>query len=113
MGLLIESFWKLCLCIQRDAWSSAVHAMGHGVRRRFPCRAAEAVSHGPCDHRVSPVARDAPSVQFLEVIDTPVVLVTTGACVGPDSAEIHRGGRRKRGRGEAPEGSSSSLWASL
>ena len=33
---------------------------------------------------------DAPSVQFLEVIDTPVVLVTTGACVGPDSAEIHR-----------------------
>ena len=23
------------------------------------------------------------SVQFLEVIDTPVVLVTTGACVGP------------------------------
>ena len=33
---------------------------------------------------------DAPSVQFLEVIDTPVVLVMTGACVGPDSAEIHR-----------------------
>ena len=28
------------------------------------------------------------SVQFLEVIDTPVVLVTTGACVGPDSAEF-------------------------
>ena len=26
-------------------------------------------------------------VQFLEVIDTPVVLVTTGACVGPDRAE--------------------------
>ena len=33
---------------------------------------------------------DAPSVQFLEVIDTHVVLVTTGACVGPDSAEIRR-----------------------
>ena len=31
---------------------------------------------------------DAPSVQLVEVIDTPVVLVTTGACVGPDSAEI-------------------------
>ena len=28
------------------------------------------------------------SVQFLEVIDTVVVLVTTGACVGPDSAEL-------------------------
>ena len=28
------------------------------------------------------------SVQFLEVIDTPVVPVTTGACVGPDSAEF-------------------------
>ena len=26
-------------------------------------------------------------VQFLEVIDTPVVLATTGACVGPDIAE--------------------------
>ena len=33
---------------------------------------------------------DAPSVQFLEVIDTPVVLVTTSACVSPDSADIHR-----------------------
>ena len=29
-----------------------------------------------------------PLVQFLEVIDTPVVLVTTGACAGPDSAEF-------------------------
>ena len=28
------------------------------------------------------------SVQFLDVIDTPVVLVTTGACVGADSAEF-------------------------
>ena len=27
-------------------------------------------------------------MQFLEVIDTPVVFVTTGACVGPDSAEF-------------------------
>ena len=29
-------------------------------------------------------------VQFLEVVETPLVLVTTGACVGPDSAEIRR-----------------------
>ena len=28
-----------------------------------------------------------PLVQFLAVIDMPVVFVTTGACVGPDSAE--------------------------
>ena len=28
-----------------------------------------------------------PLVQFLVVIDTPVVFVTTGACAGPDSAE--------------------------
>ena len=28
-----------------------------------------------------------PLVQFLEVFDTPVVLVTTGACAGPDRAE--------------------------
>ena len=28
-----------------------------------------------------------PLVQFLVVIDTPVVFVMTGACAGPDSAE--------------------------
>ena len=28
-----------------------------------------------------------PLVQLLEVVDTPVVFVTTGACAGPDSAE--------------------------
>ena len=30
------------------------------------------------------------SVQFLEVVDAPVVLMTTGAGVGPDSAENSR-----------------------
>ena len=144
-----------------------VHAVRHGVCCRFPCRGAEAVSHGPdclSDQREFPaghsdrrpccagcaasqavvptcrilsfptvavlghacdmpvvvnnrclgldsaeklyrfrscssslvvdflvvVQRPIPMVLATEVIDTPVVLVTTGACVGPDSAEIRR-----------------------
>ena len=41
---------------------------------------------GQC--RISVEVPQVQSVQFLEVVDTPVVLVTTGACVGPDSAEF-------------------------
>ena len=61
---------------QRSSWSG---------RSRARCYAAT-VAWGWTVPKTVEVPQ-LPLVQFLVVIDTPVVFVTTGACAGPDSAE--------------------------
>ena len=67
-------FLVLCFRIQRNAWFSVVHAMRRSrcLRSRFPCRGAEADSHGLAVQQTKVI----PQLQFLDkVIDGPVVRV--------------------------------------
>ena len=81
-----------------------VHATRHGVRRRFPCRGAEAVFHGPdclSDQEIPLLLDkviDAPVVQVVQLprlVVTVAVLghagdmpvVVNNRCLGLDSAE--------------------------
>ena len=75
-GAKFFQFWQNEQLLVEDYISGLVLRLGQSVRAwRW---------HNP------EYADGLQSVQFLGVIDTPVVLVTTGACVGPDSAEIRR-----------------------
>ena len=64
---------------QRSSWSGCSRARCYAVTVAWVWTVPKTVG-----------VPQLPLVQFLEVIDTPVVLVTTGAYIGPDSAEIHR-----------------------
>ena len=62
---------------QRSSWSGCSRARCYAATVTWGCTVPKTVE-----------VPQLPLVQFLVVIDTPVVFVTTGACAGPDSAEI-------------------------
>ena len=49
-----------------------------------------------------PKTVEVPQLQLVQFFHTPVVLVTTGACAGPDSAEIRGVSARVIGLGSLP-----------
>ena len=97
--------WEYCLRIQRNAWSSVVHAVRQlrSSRRRFPCRGAEADFHGLAVQQTIVLLQ----LQLLDkVIDGPIFSCRSLArCVQRQvlgfAVAVHQPGRRFPCRGLA------------